>query len=60
MLLADLVLFGMPGLSIWAIQMLWIPIHAAGVINGIGHYWGYRNFECKEAATQYYSLWLFG
>lgn len=47
----DLVLFGVPGLTIWAIQCMWIPFFAAGVINGIGHYWGYRNFESKDAAT---------
>lgn len=50
MLVINLVLFGVLGLTVWAIQMVWIPILAAGVINGIGHYWGYRNFECKDAA----------
>jgi stearoyl-CoA desaturase (delta-9 desaturase) len=35
----------------WAVQMLWIPVTAAGVINGIGHYWGYRNFEAPDAST---------
>lgn len=50
MLGIDLLLFGVPGLTIWAIQMMWIPLFAAGVINGIGHYWGYRNFECGDAA----------
>lgn len=44
------ILFGFPGVSIWAIQMLWIPVLAAGVINGIGHYWGYRNFDCPDAS----------
>ncbi|WP_232522550.1 fatty acid desaturase [Chitinibacter sp. GC72] len=51
MALLDLMLFGVNGIWIWAIQMLWIPITAAGVINGIGHYWGYRNFECEDAST---------
>jgi stearoyl-CoA desaturase (delta-9 desaturase) len=51
MLVIDLVLFGAMGLSIWAIQMLWIPVNAAGIINGIGHYWGYRNFACNDAST---------
>jgi stearoyl-CoA desaturase (delta-9 desaturase) len=46
-----LVLFGPIGLTIWAIQMLWIPFWAAGVVNGLGHYWGYRNFECDDAST---------
>ena len=47
----DLLLFGLPGITIWAIQMIWIPFWAAGVINGVGHYYGYRNFECPDAAT---------
>ena len=47
----DIALFGVIGLTVWAVQMLWIPVTAAGVINGIGHYWGYRNFECPDAAT---------
>lgn len=51
MLLIDLLLFGLPGLAIWGVQMIWIPLFAAGVINGIGHYWGYRNFECEDAST---------
>jgi stearoyl-CoA desaturase (delta-9 desaturase) len=46
-----LLLFGAIGLTIWAVQMIWIPIWAAGVINGLGHYWGYRNFESADAAT---------
>lgn len=51
MLAIDLLLFGPIGLTIWAVQMMWIPFFAAGVINGIGHYWGYRNFENEDAAT---------
>jgi stearoyl-CoA desaturase (Delta-9 desaturase) len=50
MLLIDFALFGAVGLAIWLIQMLWIPFWAAGVINGIGHYWGYRNFETPDAS----------
>ncbi len=50
MFIIDVVLFGIPGVTIWALQMLWIPLFAAGVVNGIGHYWGYRNFECPDAA----------
>ena len=50
MLAIDVVLFGPIGLTIWAVQMLWIPIFAAGVINGIGHYWGYRNFAPADAS----------
>ena len=50
MLIIDVLLFGAIGLTVWAIQMLWIPITAAGIINGIGHYWGYRNFDCEDAS----------
>ncbi len=50
MLLIDLTLFGVLGLTVWAVQMIWIPLTAAGIINGIGHWWGYRNFECPDAA----------
>ena len=46
----DVLLFGMPGLIIFAVQMLWIPLWAAGVINGLGHFWGYRNFETTDAS----------
>ena len=46
-----LVLFGIPGITVWAVNMAWIPFFAAGVVNGVGHYWGYRNFECRDAAT---------
>ncbi|MBU3542780.1 acyl-CoA desaturase [Polynucleobacter sp. MWH-Loch1C5] len=51
MLIIDLFLFGAIGATVWAVQMLWIPITAAGIINGIGHYWGYRNYECEDAST---------
>jgi stearoyl-CoA desaturase (delta-9 desaturase) len=51
MVVADLLLFGVPGIIIIAIQMLSMPFFAAGVINGLGHYSGYRNFECDDAAT---------
>ena len=47
----DVALFGALGITVWAVQMLWIPIFAAGVINGIGHYWGYRNHDCADAST---------
>ncbi len=50
MMVIDLALFGVSGLTIWAVQMMWIPFWAAGVVNGIGHFWGYRNFECPDAA----------
>jgi stearoyl-CoA desaturase (Delta-9 desaturase) len=51
MLILDLALFGVYGHRVWAVQMLWIPILAAGVINGVGHYFGYRNFEPPDAST---------
>ena len=51
LLVINIVLFGVLGLSVWAVQMMWIPVTAAGIINGIGHYWGYRNFDCKDAST---------
>jgi stearoyl-CoA desaturase (delta-9 desaturase) len=51
MLVLDLALFGAIGAVVWAVQMVWIPWWATGVINGIGHYWGYRNFEAPDAST---------
>ncbi|MDY6942639.1 MAG: fatty acid desaturase [Pseudomonadota bacterium] len=51
MLAIDLFLFGLLGLVVWGVQMIWTPFWAAGVINGVGHYLGYRNFECKDAST---------
>ncbi|MBC7648379.1 MAG: fatty acid desaturase [Vitreoscilla sp.] len=51
MMIIDLALFGAAGLAVWAVQMAWIPVTAAGIINGIGHYWGYRNFEAPDAST---------
>ena len=50
MLVIDLLLFGAIGAAVWAVQMLWIPVTAAGIINGIGHWWGYRNFEASDAS----------
>ena len=48
MLLIDILLFGWAGFIVWGIQMIWIPFWAAGVINGLGHWWGYRNDETKD------------
>lgn len=50
MLFVDVALFGAIGITIFAVQMLWSPVWAAGVINGIGHFWGYRNFETSDAS----------
>ncbi len=51
MLLIDLALFGAVGMTVWAVQMAWTPVMAAGIINGGAHYWGYRNFESPDAST---------
>ena len=51
MLVLNLALFGALGATVWAVQMLWIPFWAAGVVNGVGHFWGYRNFEATDAST---------
>jgi stearoyl-CoA desaturase (delta-9 desaturase) len=51
MLVADVLLFGAAGIAIWAVQMIWIPFFAAGVINGIGHFWGYRNYESPDSSS---------
>ena len=59
MLGINLLLFGTIGITIWALQMAWIPFFAAGVVNGIGHYWGYRNFECKDNSRNILPLGLF-
>jgi stearoyl-CoA desaturase (Delta-9 desaturase) len=48
MLLIDVLLFGAVGVAVWIVQMIWIPFWAAGVINGVGHFIGYRNGETKD------------
>lgn len=58
LLVLNVLFFGPIGLTIWAVQMLWIPLLAAGVINGIGHYWGYRNFDCNDASRNILPLGL--
>lgn len=50
MLIINVILFGPIGITIWAIQMIWAPVFAAGIINGVGHYWGYRNFQAEDAS----------
>ena len=62
MLGVDLILFGFAGLAIWGIQMLWIPFHAAGIINGIGHWWGYRNYDSPDASNNIvpWGIWIGG
>lgn len=56
---ADLLLFGVPGIIIIAVQMISMPLFAAGVINGLGHHSGYRNFECDDAARNLVPWGLF-
>lgn len=51
LLVGNVLLFGVIGITVWAVQMLWIPVLAAGVINGVGHWWGYRNFRINDAST---------
>lgn len=62
LLLINAVLFGLPGVALWAIQMAWIPFWAAGVINGLGHWWGYRNFESSDTSTNLtpWGVWVGG
>jgi stearoyl-CoA desaturase (Delta-9 desaturase) len=50
LLLLTFLMFGVIGITVWAVQMIWIPVMAAGVINGIGHFWGYRNYDCTDAS----------
>lgn len=56
MLIIDVLLFGAIGLTIWAVQMAWIPFWAAGVVNGLGHFWGYRNYDCVDASTNLFPI----
>ena len=58
----NLVLFGLPGIALWAIQMSWIPFWAVGVVNGLGHWWGYRNFESADTSTNLtpWGVWIGG
>ena len=62
MLFIDCVLFGWVGLILWSIQMLWIPLWAAGVINGLAHWWGYRNTDTKDTSRNLipWAIWIGG
>jgi stearoyl-CoA desaturase (delta-9 desaturase) len=62
MLVIDLVLFGPMGLVVWGIQMIWIPLWAAGVINGLSHWWGYRNTDTKDTSRNLWpwAIWIGG
>jgi len=59
MILINIILFGLTGVAMWAVQMAWIPFFAAGVINGLGHNWGYRNFEVKDASRNIFPIGFF-
>jgi stearoyl-CoA desaturase (delta-9 desaturase) len=62
MLIIDLVLFGPVGFVVWGVQMLWIPFWAAGVINGLSHWWGYRNTDTKDTSRNLWpwAVWIGG
>ena len=62
LLFISFALFGFAGIAIWALQMLWIPFWAAGVVNGLGHWWGYRNFETADTSTNLtpWAVWIGG
>jgi stearoyl-CoA desaturase (delta-9 desaturase) len=59
MMAINIVLFGVPGITLWAFQMFWIPFTAAGIVNGIGHAFGYRNFECADASRNVSPIGIF-
>mgnify|MGYP001045427596 FL=1 len=62
LLAVNFLLFGLPGIALWALQMAWIPFWAAGVVNGLGHWWGYRNFESADTSTNLtpWAFWIGG
>jgi stearoyl-CoA desaturase (delta-9 desaturase) len=62
MLVIDLLFFGSWGLLVWGIQMIWVPFWAAGVINGLSHWWGYRNTETKDTSRNLWPIafWIGG
>ena len=62
MLVIDLVLFGPWGAVVWGIQMIWIPLFAAGVVNGLAHWWGYRNTDTKDTSRNLvpWGIWIGG
>jgi stearoyl-CoA desaturase (delta-9 desaturase) len=62
MLVIDLLVFGWWGLLVWGVQMIWIPLWAAGVINGLSHWWGYRNTNTKDTSRNLWpvAVWIGG
>tara|TARA_R110000868_G_scaffold404816_1_gene683403 strand:+ start:655 stop:1206 length:552 start_codon:yes stop_codon:yes gene_type:complete len=59
LLIINLVCFSWWGLLIWGIQMIWIPFHAAGIINGLGHWWGYKNGETRDESRNIFPFDVF-
>ena len=62
MLIIDLLVFGLWGWLVWGVQMIWVPLWAAGVINGLSHWWGYRNTDTKDTSRNLWPLavWIGG
>ncbi|MGA0587135.1 DesA family fatty acid desaturase [Dyella sp. KRB-257] len=62
MLFISFALFGVIGVAMWAVQMIWIPFWAAGFVNGVGHWAGYRNFESADTARNLipWGFWIGG
>ncbi len=62
LLVINVLMFGPLGASLWAVQIAWIPFHAAGIINGIGHFWGYRHYTVADASTNItpFAFWIGG
>jgi stearoyl-CoA desaturase (delta-9 desaturase) len=62
MLVIDLVLFGPWGVVVWGVQMIWVPFFAAGVINGLSHWWGYRNRHANDTSRNLvpWAFWIGG
>jgi len=62
MLVIDIILFGPVGAIVWGVQMIWIPFWAAGVINGLSHWWGYRNTDTKDTSRNLvpWAFWIGG
>lgn len=62
MLMIDVLAFGLIGAVVWLVQMLWIPLWAAGVINGLAHWWGYRNYSVNDTSRNLLPLgiWIGG
>ena len=62
MLAIDVAVFGWWGFVVWGVQMIWVPFWAAGVINGLAHWWGYRNTATADTSTNLvpWAVWIGG